>query len=608
MVRRRINQKLINEDIEDLNIERLKKAYKRFKNDTSKFRNKNVRDPLDHLDFELNLDNELKELKAKLENGDYHPKRPLIHYSPKKNGISRPTVSLRIEDAIVYRFCIESIDEELIAITRQKNIRGGVMASPVPQPEDGDYYEKWFADWLAHNEAVKDALKTHNFIATSDVSAYFDNIDVEVLIDMLRETVKDKKNLISLLSLFLHGVKLRYTYATRLNTGLVQDDSDSSRILAYFYLHQHDIRMINFSKQKKGYFFRYADDMNIVVKTKTDAKLALKTLSDSLRKLGLTASIEKTSIAESSDAILQMKYKENAEILSIKNMVDERLRKGGQSKLVKKQLEDLYNKYKREGLANDSSWIKLLRRFYTLGVELQADFLFDDIQEHLIDYPSLATDRKLYRYYIANQKSAKFPSAISDLIMYCNSHENLYPQVETSIVELLSDLDYSVLPMELQVLAEDLAYRMFKENWKGHKEALSEFSKGLSAYFLYSVNPDKAEEIGNQYVTTKEQSEYVKKCWAVVGATSKDVVTRKAVIKKLKFETSGELKRLSFMIGNLKELKNKPIMKQYKSFNTFFLWGNEWEDESGKKQQKKIEIKHIPIRTRIIKDLLQANR
>ncbi len=608
MVRRRINQNLINEDIEDLSIERLKKAYKRFKNDTSKFRNKNVRDPLDHLDFELNLDSELKDLKSKLENGDYHPKRPLIHYSPKKNGISRPTVSLRIEDAIVYRFCVESIDEELIAITRQKNIRGGVMASPVSQPEDGEYYEKWFADWLAHNEAVKEALKTHNYIATSDVSAYFDNIDVEVLIDMLRETVKDKKNLISLLSLFLHGVKLRYTYATRLNTGLVQDDSDSSRILAYFYLHPHDIRMINFSKQKKGYFFRYADDMNVVVKTKTDAKLALRTLTDSLRKLGLTASVEKTSISESTLAISKMMYKENAEIQAIEDMVDERLRKGGQTKIVKARLESLYQEYKTQGLDNDNTWIKLLRRFYTLGVELRADFLFDDIEEHLINYPSLATDRKLFRYYIANQNSPKFFSAVASLITYCDSNENLYPQVETSLIELLSNLEYSKFPIELQVLAEDLAYRLFKENWKGHKEALSEFSKGLSAYFLYSVNPDKATEIGNQYIETKEQSEYIKKCWAIIGSTSKDVVTRKAVIRRLKFETSGELKRLSFMISNLKELKSKPIFKKYKSINTFFLWSNEWEDEKGKKYQKKIEIKHTPIRTRIIKDMVQANR
>jgi len=608
MTRRKINQGLIAEDIEGLSIAKLRKAYKRYKNDTSKFRRKNVRDPIDHLDFELNIDAELLELKNKLERGDYHPQRPLIHYSPKKNGISRPTVSLHIEDTIVYRFCVESIDTELIAITRQKNIRGGVMASPVTQPEDGEYYEKWFEDWLAHNEAVKNALGKTNYIATSDVSSYFDNVDVEVLIDMLREVVKDKRNLISLLSLFLHGIKLRYTYATRLNTGLVQDDSDSSRILAYFYLHPHDIRMINFSREKKGHFFRYVDDMNVVVRTKTDAKLALKALTDSLRKLGLTASIEKTTITEASKATTEMRYKENTEIQKLQVLIEERLLKGGQTRLLKVELENLYKEFKSRGLHNEGSWIKLLRRFYTLATNLQADFLFDEISGHLIDYPSLAANGKLRRYFIANHNSPKFEVAVSQIIEYCDSAENLYPQVETELLELLCDLDISSFSVPLAVLVEDLAYRMFKQGWAGHKAPLSEFAKGISAYLLYASNPTKAGEIGTQYINSSEQSEYAKKCWAIVGLTSGDLTTRKGVIKKLKSETSIELKRLAFMISNLKHLRKSKVLKTYRDISTFYLWGTEWEDSAGNKQRKKIELKHLPIRVRLIKHILKVNR
>lgn len=608
MTRRKIDQRLIAEDVEELSVAKLKKAFKRFKNDTSKFRSKNVRDPIDHLDFELNLDNELLDLKNRIDRGDYHPKRPLIHYSPKKNGISRPTVSLHIEDSIVYRFCVESIDKELIAITRQKNIRGGVMASPVSKPEDGEYYEKWFEDWLAHNKAVKDALERHEYIATSDISSYFDNIDVEVLIDMLREVVKDKRNLISLLSLFLHGIKLRYTYATRLNTGLVQDDSDSSRILAYFYLHPHDIRMINFSKQKDGFFFRFVDDMNVIVKTKTDAKLALKALTDSLRKLGLTASIEKTSIVKSDVAAHEMRYAENEEIQKLQDSINKRLRKGGQTKLLKQELESLYSEYKTRGLDNEGSWIKLLKRFYTLATHLKADFLLDEATTHLIDYPGLAATGKLYRYIIANQSSPKFEVAVSDIIAYCNSSENLYPQVETALIELLSNINLANCSVALQVLAEDLAYRMFKLGWKGSKTSLSEFSQGLSAYLLYNCDPSYSREIGMQYVQTNEQSEYARKCWALVGLTCQDMSVRKAVIKKLKAETSDEMKRLSFMIVNLKDLKKKAVLKRYKGINTFYLWSEEWADAAGQKQRKKIELRHVPIRTRIIKDILKANR
>lgn len=608
MNRRSIDQTLIAEDIEGLTTGNLKKAFRRYKNDTSKFRRKNIRDPIDHLDFELNLANEINELKNRLENGDYHPKRPLIHYSPKKHGISRPTVSLHIEDVIVYRFCIEQIDQELIAITRQENIRGGVMASPTPEPDDGEYYEKWFEDWLAHNKAVKQALGKNNYIATSDISSYFDNVDVEVLIDMLRETVKGKRNLLSLLSFFLHGVKLRYTYATRLNTGLVQDDSDSSRILAYFYLHPHDIRMINFTKKHKAHFFRYVDDMNVVVKNKPEAQLALKTLTDSLRKLGLIASIEKTIISNAQQAVIDMRYKENEEIQTLHDEVIERLRKGGQTKSITRKVEKLYLDFKGRNLDKDGTWIKLLRRFYTMATQLKADFLFNDISEHLEKYPSLAATGKLQRYFIANQNSIKTEDAVEKILMYCDSPENLYPQVETELIELMCSIELTKLSVTLQIKIQDLAQRLALDGGRRHKNALSEFSRGISAYLLYKCDPTTNVKFADQYTNIECHSEYVRKCWALVGLTSINAKKRKEVVRKLNSETSIEMKRLGYMISNLKSLRKNSVLQKYKNGTNFYLWGDEWEDAKGKKHKKKKELFYMPIRVRIIRDILKVNR
>jgi|GEM_PF-2825920 len=569
-----IDQSLVSEDIEEITVKKLKKAYTRYKGTTSQFYRKNVRDPLDYLDFELNIDNELDNLLKTIARGDYHPKRPLVHYSPKKNGISRPIVNLHIEDTIVYRFCIESIDEELIAITRQENIRGGVMASPKVDPDEGDYYEKWFKDWMAHNRALKDALEPDKYLATSDVTSYFDNIEIEVLVDMLREAVKGKRNLISLLSLFLHGIKLRYTYSTRLNTGLVQDDSDGSRILAYFYLHQHDIRMINFAKQHNGYFFRYADDMNVVVNTEVEAKHALRTLSDSLRKLGLTASVEKTEIVPAKKAFEYMRYKENEDLINIENAINERLRTGGQTKVLKKRLIKLYDSYKKRKLDKQKNWIKLLKRFYTFATYLKDDFLFDEISGHLLEYPVLVAEKKLHRYFIANQDSPKLSIAVSEVLKYLDSDENIYPQVETELIELLASLDQSKFPAELKALVHDFAYRIFKEGWKGHKESLSDFAFGVSAYLLFRCDPKMADEIAVQYITTKQESEYIRKCWAFVALACNDVKLRNRVISKLKAETSIEMSRLAYMMSNLKTLRRKKVMKDFCSNSEFFLWRN----------------------------------
>jgi hypothetical protein len=607
---RKINRKLISEDVEDLSISNLRKAYKRYKKTTSQFRNKNVRDPFDHIDFEVNLSNELREIKSQIERGNYYPKRPMVHFAPKTKGISRPTVSLHIEDVIVYRFCVEQIDKEIVALTRQKNIRGGVMASPTPEPEDGEYYEKWFEDWLAHNEAVYSALKQNKFIATTDISSYFDNVEVEVLTELLKEVVKDKQNLVSLLGYFLQGVKLRYGYRTKLNTGLVQDDSDSSRILAYFYLHLHDIRMIDFTNKIGGHFFRYVDDMNVVVKSETDAKRALKTLTDSLRKLGLMASIEKTTIVTREEAIKAMLRDENAKLQEIDELSKQILNSGKNRGSVRRRLESLYIEFKEAGLEKDSAWIKLLRRFYTLATRLGGDFLFDDMASHLIKYPSLIANRKLQRYFLANQKSPKFNGGVELLVNYLESPENLYPQAETEILEVLNCIDLNKLPIVTQVRIQDIAHRMTDTNKKRLRpiQPLSEFAHGMAAYLLYKADPSKNSDIAALYLSDYELPEYTRKCFAIVALTCKKSSLRKQVQHKLNMETSIEMRRLSYFIANLRDLRSNATIKRYKNATKFYQYIDTWKDEKGESHKKEITLPFIPIRVKLLRDMLRIYR
>ena len=324
----RLDRKPISKDIENLNLTNLTKAYRRLKRTTRGFKSQNLREPFDFIDFEVNLDEEIRGLKHSIECGDYHPQRPFVHFSPKSKGINRPTISLHIEDAIVYRFCIQEIDKQIIEITRQKNIRGGVMVSPKFQPDDEEFYEKWFKDWMDHQKSIYEALKRNNYIVTTDISAYFDNVDLGVLKELLRDLIKGKPNLLSLLFYFLENSKLRYGYKTTLNTGLLLDDIECSRLLAYFYLHPHDIRMTDFCNRNSCFFFRYVDDMTFAVKTEILGKKALKELTNSLRELGLLSSIEKTAIVSKDKALEEMFYYENEELSSIEGDIMDALSKG----------------------------------------------------------------------------------------------------------------------------------------------------------------------------------------------------------------------------------------------------------------------------------------
>lgn len=105
---------------EGFEINILKKIYKRMKKHSKCFSSLIIRDVLDYLDYEINLNKNLEELIFEVNQSMYHPQKPYMHLSPKNKGINRPTVIFDIKDALVYRF---------------KN------------SVDGDFYEKWIKQW-----------------------------------------------------------------------------------------------------------------------------------------------------------------------------------------------------------------------------------------------------------------------------------------------------------------------------------------------------------------------------------------------------------------------------------------------------------------------------
>ncbi len=116
--------------IEELTKKNLAVAFKRLKKDTKRFTTLLIRDPLDHIDFIVNLDANLEAIIYEIRDNSYHPQRPFLLPSAKSKGINRPTVVFDIKDALVYRFCIEQIEDEIIKKTRQRHIRGGIKITP----------------------------------------------------------------------------------------------------------------------------------------------------------------------------------------------------------------------------------------------------------------------------------------------------------------------------------------------------------------------------------------------------------------------------------------------------------------------------------------------
>ena len=561
--------------IENLDEKALRKAFKRLKNDTRHFERLLVRDPTDFVDFQVQLAQQLQGLKHDVEAGTYTPQKPTIHPYPKSKGINRPTVVFDVRDALVYRFCIEQIDAELVAATRRNpNIRGGVKISPNVDPSDDGYYEKFFSDWLDHNDAIREGLEARPFAASTDIASYFEGINVSLLIDFVRSTVTGKPGVVTLLDFFLRNWKVQYDYGANVETGIPQEDIDCSRTLAYFYLHPHDDRLVQFTLEHDGELFRFADDITILVESASMGRRAPKAVTESLRELGLVASIEKTEILASSTVIEELMYAENSRLNELAEPITASAKGDRPDADATAALVAVYAEWRDGAQGRMKNWRKLLGRFYTLASLARAPFLVDDLGSHIVEFPAVVHD-KFAKYVVRLQEDAPRESAIRAAFDYLDSEENLYASLESALLEATLYLNAASISDEtrgaLGTTARGLAL--------GTRPSLSAYARALGALMCFRFCPDAVDEIADAYLRTPEPNGLLRKYQTYVALTSDDAERRAKVLARARSDQDSSTNRLVALVENLTSAKNSSAVKAYFKRNRLYYVGAEASEE-----------------------------
>ncbi len=111
-----------------------------------------------------------------------------------------------------------------------------------------------------------------------DIKKYFDNIDKDILFQILKRKITDKK-LLRLLQEIIYSncTKEELENASSKRKGLPIGNY-TSQIFANIYLNELD-QYIKHSLKGK-YYFRYLDDMILLVETKKEAKMCLKKIKE----------------------------------------------------------------------------------------------------------------------------------------------------------------------------------------------------------------------------------------------------------------------------------------------------------------------------------------
>lgn len=282
----------------------------------NQLRKADILDIFDYYDFNYNIEARATLLRINLLNGTYQPSLPLIYRCEKKLGVCRHIILPQPIDALVLQVITEAIRKEIIEEQPSKNSYYSQDKHNVSKPHEIEEYGlNWRQLWKTMQRKIYKFHAEKELLIVTDLSNYYDSIEILELRKRITSHVKNKEVLIDILFLIIEKISWLPDYLPYIGRGLPTSNLEGIRLLAHCFLFEVDSILKNKTSDS---FTRWMDDMVIGANNRNEAIEIISSISDVLKSRGLALNLSKTDIYNSEEAEYNFLIKENKYLDSLK--------------------------------------------------------------------------------------------------------------------------------------------------------------------------------------------------------------------------------------------------------------------------------------------------
>jgi hypothetical protein len=373
-------------------------------------RDQEIIDLFDYNDFHWNKDARFEDLLSAIINGRYRPRSAIPAKLEKSLGVCRTIITPSPEDALVLQCIVERLLPNALAKQPSKNS----FFSRSHQSFAGtftfgrDYI--WFRQWSRFAKRRLVIATAHKWIATTDISTFFDNINYAHLRNILSSLGEIDEVILDVLFSVIDNISWRPDYLPSSGVGIPQVQFDAPRLLAHAYLFEVDAYL---KDQTGDTFVRWVDDITFAVDTRQQAKRLLRDLDVLLQMRGLRLNSGKTKILSAVEARRHFLQRENAFLDRIKIQIDRAIKSQKSTVSLSKRVERSFSKFVVRPPQGQSDKVK--KRYIGLLSDLKSPFAIRECLSCFVSDPSIRDTA--YRYFYALGPNIQVLRAFSDYLL-----------------------------------------------------------------------------------------------------------------------------------------------------------------------------------------------